>query len=85
RVAEGATDATVRLPTAEDRAALRAGLALLERARAKRLVLDALATDGERGGHRLAAALRTLVDAKDDVHWPPPVRLTELEAVCLRA
>jgi hypothetical protein len=83
--AEADSSEPVRLPTAEDRAAMRAGLALLERARAKRLVLDALATDGERGARRLAAALRTLVDAKDDVRWPPPVRLAELETTCLRA
>lgn len=72
------------LPTAEDVTVLRAGLALLEPARAKRLVLDALAADGG-GVRQLEVALRSLVEVKDDVRWPPPVRLAELEAVCLRA
>ena len=70
------------LPSAEDVAVLRAGFALLEPARAKRLAVDALAVGGAR---RLEHALRSLVDAGDDIPWPPPVRLADLEAACLRA
>ena len=70
------------LPSAEDVAVLRAGFARLEPARAKRLAVDALAAGG---GRRLEHALRALVEAGDDVPWPPPVRLADLEAACLRA
>lgn len=70
------------LPSAEDVAVLRAGFALLEPGRARRLAVDAVAAGG---GRRLATALRTLVDAREDVRWPPPVRLADLEAACLRA
>ena len=83
--ASGPDGATPRLPTAEDVAVLRAGISLLEPARAKRLVLDAVTAGGEGGVLRLAAVLRALLDVKDDVRWPPPVRLADLEAVCLRA
>lgn len=69
-------------PSAEDLAVLRAGFALLGPARGRRLALDALAVGGAR---RLEAALRALVDARDEVRWPPPARLVELEAACLRA
>ena len=70
------------LPSAEDVAVLRAGFARLEPARARRLAVDALSQGGAR---RLEAALRTLVDAGDDLRWPPPVRLADLETECLRA
>ena len=81
-VLEVAGEEPTGLPSAEDVAVLRAGFALLEPARAKRLAVDALGVGGAR---RLASALRALVDAGDDVRWPPPVRLAELEAACLRA
>lgn len=74
-----------RLATAEDVTVLRSGLALLDPSRGKRLVLDAVASSGEDGLRRLATALQLLVDVRDDVRWPPPVRLSDLEAICLRA
>ena len=83
--ASGPSGSATRLPTAEDVAVLRAGASLLDSDRAKRLVLDAVTTAGERGVVRLAAALRTLIDVKDDVRWPPPTRLADLERACLRA
>ncbi len=74
-----------QLATAEDVAVLRAGLTLLDPSRGKRLVLDSIASSGEDGVRRLMAALQLLIDVRDDVRWPPPVRLSDLEAACLRA
>lgn len=70
------------LPTAEDLAVLRTGLALLDPQRARQLVTDAILRCGV---GRLTSVLRTLAEVKDDVRWPPPARLDELEALCLRA
>ena len=81
-VATGSDAESDARPSAEDLAVFRAGFALLEPARARRLALDALAVGGAR---RLEAALRALVDARDELRWPPPARLAELEAACLRA
>jgi len=83
--ADGADGDGSRLATAEDVVVLRTGLALLEPARAKRLALDTLTTAGEGGVRRLTTALQLLVDVREDVRWPPPVRLADFEAVCLRA
>jgi hypothetical protein len=73
------------VPSIEDVAVLREGFRRLEHGRTRRLVVDAVSSGGELGVRRLASAMRSLVDLGDDVRWPPPVRLDDLEAVLLRA
>jgi hypothetical protein len=73
------------VPPSEAIAVLREGFRRLEHGRTRRLVVDAVVSAGGGGVRRLVRALRSLVDLADDVRWPPPARLAELEVVLLQA
>ncbi len=70
-------------PAGDDVRHARAGLGLLGPDRARRLVREAMVEPG--GARRLFGVLRVLLDVHGDLRGPPPGRLDELEAVCLRA
>lgn len=71
------------LPSAADVRVARAGLALLGRDRARRLVQDCL-EQPRHGGRRLVIVLELLLEVQRDVRWPAPSHLDDLEAACLR-
>lgn len=78
-----ATDATP--PSIEQVRTAAAGLALLDRERVRRLLRDARRAPSGAEARRFFAVLGALVDVERDLRWPPPARLAELEAACLRA
>lgn len=72
-------------PSVEKVRAAVAGLALLDRDRARRLLHDARRAPDGAEARRLLAVLASLLDVERDLRWPPPARLSDLEAACLRA